>query len=68
MLAELSPLPRWLEILVGAPVGVLAYVLVFWWTPKSERGWRLYRALMLSTWLYAIAACVVLHLLGFRLW
>ena len=31
--------PLWLQVLVGVPHALLGGILVWVWTPKSNRGW-----------------------------
>jgi hypothetical protein len=56
--------PTWQERLTYAPVALLAYVLLFLWTPKSGRGWRWYCIAGGSALLYL---AVVYVLFGLRL-
>ncbi len=39
LITKFEDWPLWVQVLVGAPHAILAGVLVWVWTPKSNKGW-----------------------------
>lgn len=40
MVTKFADWPRWLQILIVAPHGILLGITVWLWWPKSDKGWR----------------------------
>jgi len=64
LLALFSTWPTWQQRLVYAPLGIPAYVLLFLWTPKSEKGWRTFGLALAASLAYLALVYVIA---GFRL-
>ena len=56
-MTKFSDWPVWLQIFVAVPHGALAFVMIWFWRPKTRRGWFWF----VVAGVYLIIAVLVMH-------